>query len=121
MLARHELDLRSFGHWDVLCLCISRESKIRALILLATIIPITIVANFIRVLSLVLIAYYGGVELIDGILHDLTGILLFVIALGLVFICDGILGLISAVVLHSGRSRRRNNNRLSELDDRWIE
>jgi exosortase len=75
------------------------ESKIRALILLATIIPITIVANFIRVLSLVLIAYYGGVELIDGILHDLTGILLFVIALGLVFICDGILGLISAVVL----------------------
>jgi exosortase B len=73
------------------------ESKIRALILLATIIPITIVANFIRVVALVLIAYYGGVELIDGILHDLTGILLFVIALVLVFICDGILGLFGAI------------------------
>ena len=65
------------------------ESKIRALILLTTIIPITIVANFIRVIVLVLITYYGGVELIEGVLHDLTGILLFVIALTLVFICDG--------------------------------
>ena len=73
------------------------ESKIRALILLATIIPITIVANFIRVIALVLLAYYGGVELIDGVLHDLTGILLFVIALTLVFICDGILGLLGAL------------------------
>jgi exosortase B len=73
------------------------ESKVRALILLATIIPITIVANFIRVIALVLIAYYGGVELIDGVLHDLTGIALFVIALTLVFICDGLLGLSGAV------------------------
>ena len=73
------------------------ESKVRALILLATIIPITIVANFIRVIALVLIAYYGGVELIDGVLHDLTGIALFVIALTLVFICDGLLGLLGAV------------------------
>jgi exosortase len=69
------------------------ESKIRALILLATIIPITIVANFIRVMALVLVAYYGGVELIDGVLHDLTGIALFVIALTLLFICDALLGL----------------------------
>jgi len=73
------------------------ESKARALILLATIIPITILANFIRVIALVLIAYYGGVELIDGILHDLTGILLFVIAIILVFLCDGILGLFSVL------------------------
>jgi exosortase/archaeosortase family protein len=73
------------------------KSKVRALILLATIIPITIVANFIRVIALVLIAYYGGVELIEGVLHDLTGIALFVIALTLVFICDGLLGLSGAV------------------------
>jgi exosortase B len=73
------------------------ESKIRALILLATIVPITIVANFIRVIALVLITYYGGVELIEGVLHDLTGILLFVIALTLVFICDGILGLLGVL------------------------
>jgi exosortase B len=73
------------------------ESKLRALILLASIIPITIVANFIRVMTLVLIAYYGGVELIDGVLHDLTGIALFIIALALVFICDGLLGLLGAL------------------------
>jgi exosortase B len=73
------------------------ESRLRSLILLATIIPITIVANFIRVMALVLIAYYGGIELIDGVLHDLTGIALFVIAIGLVFICDSILGLLGAL------------------------
>jgi len=73
------------------------ESKLRSLVLLATIIPITIVANFIRVMALVLIAYYGGVELIDGVLHDLTGIALFIIALLLVFLCDATLGLIGAL------------------------
>jgi exosortase B len=73
------------------------ESKLRSLILLAAIIPITIVANFIRVMALVLIAYYGGVDLIDGVLHDLTGIALFIIALVLVFICDGVLGLLGAL------------------------
>ena len=73
------------------------ESKVRSLILLATIIPITVLANFIRVMALVLIAYYGGVELIDGVLHDLTGIALFIIALVLVFVCDGLLGLLGAV------------------------
>jgi exosortase B len=73
------------------------NSKLRALILLAAIVPITIVANFIRVMALVLISYYGGVELIDGILHDLTGIALFVISLALVFICDGLLGLLGAL------------------------
>jgi exosortase B len=74
------------------------ESKLRSLALLATIIPVTIVANFVRVMALVLIAYYGGVGLIDGPLHDLTGIALFIIALVLVFICDGTLGLIGAAV-----------------------
>ena len=73
------------------------ESKIRSLILFAAIIPITIVANFIRVMALVLLAYYGGVDLIDGVLHDLTGIALFVIAIVLVFICDGFLGLVSEI------------------------
>ncbi len=73
------------------------ESKVRALILFAAIIPITIVANFVRVLALVLLAYYGGVDLIDGVLHDLTGIALFVIAIMLVFICDGLLGLMGRI------------------------
>jgi exosortase B len=73
------------------------ESKLRSLMLLATIVPITIIANFARVMALVLIAYYGGVGLIEGPLHDLTGVALFIIALVLVFICDGTLGFIAAI------------------------
>jgi exosortase B len=71
------------------------ESKVRGLLLLAAIVPITIAANFIRVIALVLITYYGGVELIEGTIHDLTGIGLFVVAVVLLFLFDGFLGLCS--------------------------
>jgi exosortase B len=70
------------------------HEKIRAFLLLALIIPITITANFLRVVALVLIAYYGGVEMIEGFLHDLTGIALFVVAVALMFLCDGLIGVI---------------------------
>jgi len=72
------------------------ETKLRSLFLLGAIIPITILANFIRVITLVLIAYYGGVDRLDGILHDLTGIGLFVVALVLLFLFDGFLSLCGA-------------------------
>jgi exosortase B len=72
------------------------ETKLRSLVLLAAIVPITILANFIRVITLVLIAYYGGVDRLDGILHDLTGIGLFVVALVLLFLFDGFLSLCGA-------------------------
>jgi exosortase/archaeosortase family protein len=67
------------------------------MILLAAILPITIVANFIRVLSLVLIAYYGGIHAVEGILHDLTGIGLFVVAVALLFLFDGFLSLLASL------------------------
>jgi exosortase len=70
-----------------------RDSKFRSFLLLAAIVPITIAANFIRVIALVLIAYYGGVDLLDGPVHDLTGIGLFVAAVALLFLFDGFLGL----------------------------
>ena len=70
-------------------------TKIRGLLLLAAIVPITIVANFIRVLTLVLIAYYGGIDAVEGTLHDLTGIGLFVVAVVLLFLFDGLLGLLA--------------------------
>lgn len=73
------------------------KSKLRSVILLAAVIPITIVANFLRVLALVLVAYYGGIDLVDGMLHDLTGIALFVFAITLLFIFDGLLGLVGAI------------------------
>jgi len=79
------------------------EEKLRSLLLLAAIVPITIVANFIRVVALVLIAYYGGVDLLEGTLHDLTGIGLFVVAVILLFLFDGFLGL-AAALFRSTRS-----------------
>jgi exosortase B len=80
------------------------DEKIRSVILLAAIIPITIAANFIRVITLVLIAYYGGVDRLDGILHDLTGIGLFVIAVILLFLLDGFLSLSSRLFASSHSS-----------------
>src|SRR5450631_713487 len=74
------------------------ENKVRAILLLAAIIPITILANFFRVVTLVLIAYYGGVDLLEGLLHDLTGIGLFVVAVVLLFLFDGFLGLCSTLI-----------------------
>jgi exosortase B len=71
------------------------QARIRGLLLLAAIIPITILANFIRVVALVLIAYYGGIGALEGILHDLTGIGLFVVAVALLLLFDGLLGLLA--------------------------
>ena len=75
-----------------------RNEKLRSLLLLLSIVPITILANFIRVVTLVLIAYYGGVDLLDGPVHDLTGIGLFVVALVLLVLFDGILGLAGRLI-----------------------
>jgi exosortase B len=82
------------------------DRKIRGLLILAAIIPITILANFIRVLSLVLIAYYGGIDAVEGTLHDLTGLGLFVVAVGLMFLFDGFLTLLApAFKARSTRAR----------------
>ena len=69
-----------------------RNNWIRKLILIAAIIPITILANFFRVLTLVLGSYYFGVDRVEGLFHDLTGVALFVFALALFFFLDGVLG-----------------------------
>jgi exosortase B len=82
------------------------ESKVRSILLLAAIIPITIVANFIRVITLVLIAYYGGVDMLEGTVHDLTGIGLFVVAVALLFLFDGFLGLCSKLYRGNITGRR---------------
>lgn len=69
------------------------QEKVRSFLLLAAIIPITVLANFFRVFALVLIAYYGGPDLLEGVVHDFTGISLFVIALLLMFLFDSFLGI----------------------------
>jgi exosortase len=67
------------------------DNLVRKLILIVSIIPITIVANIFRVVALVLGSYYLGVDRIEGLFHDLTGISLFVFALLLFFLLDRVL------------------------------
>ncbi len=67
------------------------DSWNRTLILVASIIPITILANLIRVLALVLGSYFLGVDRVERLFHDLTGIALFVFAPALFFFLDGAL------------------------------
>jgi exosortase B len=64
------------------------DNWVRKIILILAIIPITILANFFRVLALVLGSYYLGVDRVEGMVHDLTGIALFVFALILFFLLD---------------------------------
>ncbi len=74
-----------------------RHSILRGIVLLMSIIPIAIAANFIRVLATVLIAYYGGIDRLDGPLHAITGIGLFVVAVVMLFALDGVLSMIASV------------------------
>jgi exosortase len=68
-----------------------RRHPVRRLILILSIVPITVLANIFRVITLVLGAYYLGVDTIEGLFHDLTGIALFVFALALFFFLDQVL------------------------------
>jgi hypothetical protein len=57
-------------------------------------------------LSLIRSASYFGVDAVEGVFHDLTGFLLFAIALLLFFLLDGILIGLAAVALRATRGRR---------------
>ncbi len=70
-----------------------RKNPVRKFLLILSIIPITVLANFFRVVALVLGAYYLGVDAVEGMFHDMTGIALFIFALILFFVLDsGIIG-----------------------------
>ena len=79
------------------------DNPIRKLILILSIIPITVGANIFRVVTLVLGAYYIGVDTIEGLFHDLTGIALFVFALILFFFLDRVLIALEYLI---GKARR---------------
>lgn len=76
---------------------ISRGSTLHNAILLASIFPITLAANFFRVLALVLIAYYGGVNSVEGFYHELTGVALFVVAIVLMLLVDSSLTVLERI------------------------
>ena len=62
--------------------------------LLASVLPIAIVANAVRVMVLMLITYFMGDEAGQGFLHGFAGIMLLIIGLLFLFVLDWVLGFI---------------------------
>jgi exosortase B len=81
-----------------------QKDWIRRAILILSIIPITIMANLFRVVALVLGSYYFGVDNVEGLFHDATGIALFVFALVLFFLLDSVL-IGAGYLIHRAASR----------------
>lgn len=61
------------------------------LILILAIVPIAVLANFVRVLTLVMLTYYAGESTAQGFLHETSGMFLFVFALVSIFLLDRVL------------------------------
>lgn len=64
----------------------------RNIALAVLIVPIAFVANVVRVVALALVTYYWGDAAGQGFLHGFSGIVLFMVALVLVIMTDGLLG-----------------------------
>ena len=64
------------------------SSKACVAVILAAMVPIAIVANVLRVLFLVLVAYHLGDDAAQGILHTVAGMLVFVCAFALLLGVD---------------------------------
>jgi exosortase len=70
---------------------VHRGSWRYALLLTAFVIPIAIFVNILRVSAIILIVYYFGDEVGQGVMHGTTGMVLFTFALALVFLLDWLL------------------------------
>lgn len=70
---------------------VGRRGVARTVLLLVGIVPIAVAANVVRVLVLVLATYHLGEQATQGIVHDLAGLLVFVVAFALLLGYDSIL------------------------------
>lgn len=68
-----------------------RASWRYALLLVAFVLPVAVIANIFRVTVLVLLTYHAGDAVAQGFLHVTTGMVLFMFALGLIFLIDAVL------------------------------
>lgn len=71
-------------------------SWLRNAIIMASIIPIAVFANIVRVIILVLVTYHFGDEAGQGFIHGFAGVLLFIISLLALVAFDGVLGWFAA-------------------------
>jgi exosortase len=67
-----------------------RQNVPAFLIIAASVIPIAVFSNFIRVIILILISYYLGESAAQGFLHDFAGLTMFAVALVTVFLIDSL-------------------------------
>ena len=67
-----------------------RTNFLSFVVIAASVIPIAIFSNFVRVLILILITYYLGEAAAQGFLHDFAGLTMFAVALITVFVIDSL-------------------------------
>ena len=74
---------------SLLYIYLARGSSWRYAAVLAVLtIPVAIIANVIRIIVLILLTLWAGDDVAQGFMHFAAGIMLFAIALGLVFLID---------------------------------
>ena len=61
-----------------------------SLFLVCLIVPVAIIANVLRIMTLILLTYYFGDAVGQGFLHVTAGLFLFALALGLMFAIDSV-------------------------------
>ncbi|WP_428312163.1 exosortase B [Hydrocarboniphaga sp.] len=83
---------------------VQSSSAIRNIALAILVVPISFMANSIRVIVLILLTYYFGDEVGQGFLHGFAGMLLFVSALLLLILIDSLLRAGSAVIRKPARA-----------------
>lgn len=71
---------------------VSHASRWRNILLAILIIPISFVANVVRVVILILVTYHFGDAAGQGFVHGFAGMVLFLVALTLILAVDSVLG-----------------------------
>jgi exosortase B len=69
----------------------ARESCVHNALMLASIIPVAMISNIVRVIALVLVTYHFGDEAGQGFLHGAAGMVLMLVALAAFFALDALL------------------------------
>lgn len=70
---------------------VKHDSLVRNISLALLIIPISFTANVVRVMILTLVTYYYGDEAGQGFIHGFAGMVLFIVALTLIFAVDSLI------------------------------
>lgn len=70
---------------------VKRDSALHNTVLALLVVPISFIANVVRVIGLILVTYYFGDAAGQGFVHRFAGLLLFMVALALVMGVDSLL------------------------------